>query len=342
MKILLIGDFSPGSLELSYFNAFKNIGCEIHQLDLVKEYKLLNPLSGNYWGDRLLSGFFNRSINEKIPLAVNFYKPDIVFVIKGLNILPETLSKVKRQNEGLLINFNPDNPFNLNPTASNDLIRESIPIYDCCFIWGKFLIPLLKDAGAKYVEYLPFAYDPGLHYPVDVSDEGKKLYGSDIAFIGSWDKEREGWLSCLADFDLAIWGNSWNRLSMFSPLRKKWKGREVLGADFSKVCNSSKIILNLIRKQNENAHNMRTFEVPACGGFVLSNRTDDQIRFFPEDVAAVYFSTEEELLDKIYFYLKHEEKRKTIALKGLEIVQKHRYADRIQVIIDHYKQSRGD
>ena len=72
---------------------------------------------------------------------------------------------------------------------------------------------------------------------------------------------------------------------------------------------------------------------------MLSNRTEDQLKFFPEDIAAVYFSTEEELVDKIKFYLKHEEKRTAISLKGFEIAQNHRYTQRMQAIVELFKQA---
>ena len=41
---------------------------------------------------------------------------------------------------------------------------------------------------------------------------------------------------------------------------------------------------------------MKTFEIPACGGFMLTNRTDEQLEFFAEDEGAAYYSTAAELL----------------------------------------------
>lgn len=334
MKILLIGDFSFGTLGLSYCNAFKKLNCEVYKFDTVKSYNEINPFVKYGLADRLFSRIFVQDINKAILQSVVLHKPDIVFVIKGSIVFPDTLKKIKSLNKGLLINFNPDNPFNPNKGASNDFIRKSIPLYDCYFIWGKFLMPLLKNAGAKHVEYLPFAYDPELHYPVKISDEEKKIFGSDIAFIGSWDKEREYWLSKITDYDLAIWGNAWEKLSIFSPLRKKWKGRAVIGEDFSKVCNASKIVLNLIRKQNENAHNMRTFEVPACKGFMLTTRTSEQSVFFEEGKDMVCFETPDELIKKINEYLFKNEDRKKTSEEAYKKVQPHVYMERAKAILD--------
>jgi len=119
----------------------------------------------------------------------------------------------------------------------------------------------------------------------------------------------------------------------------KIQGREAVGEEFSKVCNSAKIVLNVIRKQNGSAHNMRTFEVPACGGFLLSVRTDEAKSFFEEGKEAAYFGSPEELKEKISFYLKNEELRAKTAKAGYKklISSGYAYADRAKEIINVYK-----
>lgn len=303
MRILIVAEFPFGSLGLSYRNAFKSLGCEVVQFDLLEEYKKINPFAKNKYLDNVFGGMFYKAINQKLIEVAKLVNPQLIFIIKGYFIYPETLLNIKNNSQILVFNFNPDNPFNVNSAASSDLIRKSIPYYDCYFIWGRFLIPELIQAGAKKVEYLPFAYDSELHYPVVVSEEEKKYYGNDIAFIGSWDKEREEWLNHLLDYDLAIWGNGWNSWKVSASLRKKWRGKAVLGEEFSKVCNASKIVLNLIRKQNGNAHNMRTFEVSACKGFMLTTRTKEQCEFFEENKEMICFETPYELISQIDKYL---------------------------------------
>ena len=330
MKILLIGDFSFGSLGLSYLKAFEKSGCQIFKFDLTNQVgnKYLNKLSGY---------LFYPVINKRLLDEIKLNEPDLVFIIKGSCIFPETIIKIQNDYKSKVFCYNPDNPFNLNKGASNELIRKSISQYDCYFIWGKFLIPELVKTGSKQVEYVPFAYDPELHHPVDFHPEDKTVYGSDIAFIGSWDKEREYWLENIAKYDLAIWGNSWEKLTINSPLRKKWKRKEVVGEDFSKVCASSKIILNLVRKQNENAHNMRTFEVPACKGFMLTTRTKEQCEFFEEDKEIGCFETPDELIDKLEKYLPDQQFREKASLAAYNKVKQNTYVERVKIILDCYK-----
>ena len=84
---------------------------------------------------------------------------------------------------------------------------------------------------------------------------------------------------------------------------------------------------------------MRTFEVSACGGFLLSVRTDEAKSFFEEDREAAYFSSPEELKEKIDFYLKNDGLRKQIAEAGYKklVDSDYSYTDRAKKIIEVYK-----
>lgn len=51
----------------------------------------------------------------------------------------------------------------------------------------------------------------------------------------------------------------------------------------------------------EQSHNMRTFEVPGYGGVLIADRTEEQSSFFEEGKEAVYFSSIDELRDKLHY-----------------------------------------
>jgi spore maturation protein CgeB len=339
-KILLVSSFEPWSIGLSYFRAFQQLGQEIACFDMTAEYERSSPLTRNRYTNRMIMPFASRNMSKKLLATAKEYKPDLIFVHKGSLIDPKTVRKLKDNTSAALYIFNPDDPFNPNHGASNEFIRNSISIYDIYFIWSKTLISNLKQAGARQVEYLPFAGDPTLHYPAALTKDNIQSYGSDTAFIGNWDEERERWLSELEEYNLTIWGTDyWGKKCRNKFLRSSWKGRTVIGDQMSKVVQSSKINLNILRLQNKGAHNMRTFEIPACGGFMLHERSEELLELFEEGKEIDCFSTAEELKNKIIFYLKNDNLRMKIAEAGYQRLLKsgYCYMDRAKQILEFIK-----
>ena len=88
---------------------------------------------------------------------------------------------------------------------------------------------------------------------------------------------------------------------------------------------------------------MRTFEIPACGGFMLHERSGEVVGFFEERKEADYFDSAEELKDKIRFYLDKDDLRAKIARAGHErcATGGYLYSDRAKQILKIYEKLRG-
>ena len=54
---------------------------------------------------------------------------------------------------------------------------------------------------------------------------------------------------------------------------------------------------------NDDLHTSRTFEIPACGGFMLSERSKEHSDFFEENKEAIFFDSAEELFNKINIFI---------------------------------------
>lgn len=347
MKILFIGYFLPARLELSYEKYLKVCGCDISRFDIAKiiSDSALSFLDKNPVSKRLFSEYWKIIINKKLLEVFEKEKPDLVLVLKGNFLWPDTIKAMSDSKKSILFCFNGDDPFNLaSPGASNRHILSSIPYYDCYFIWTRSLIEPLIKVGAKMVKWLPFGFDADLHYPIELSVREKGSYSNDLAFVGNWDKERERWLAELLDFDLDIWGEYyWKTRCRNKALRMRWHKTAMYGEEMSKALNSSKISLNILRRQNKGRHNMRTFEAAACGAFVLAERSAEAKEFFAEDKEAVYFSTPDELREKARYYLKNNEERNKLARKGYErcISSGYSYLERARKILAVYEKMRN-
>lgn len=260
-------------------------------------------------------------------------KPDLIVVMKGVSLFPSSLRTIRQMTPGsILININYDDYLSASPGNKFSHLDQMIPCYDYFFPSKKINVEELLELGARNVQYLPLGYDPSIHYPVSISTEEARIYRAEVSFIGTHTWARAWLLSTITDYNLSIWGDLWTMKHLDPGLALAATNRLVLGREFSKVVGSSRISLNFFREGNRDTHNLKTFEIPACGGFVISQRSDELGDFFEEGKEVVTFKGAEELKDKIDYYLQHDEEREKIARGGYRRLQrgKHTIRDRVE------------
>jgi len=77
----------------------------------------------------------------------------------------------------------------------------------------------------------------------------------------------------------------------------------------------------------------RNFEVPGCGGFLLTGDAEDLGKYYAAGTEIVCFDGRGDLVEKIKYYLAHEEERAAIARAGYErTLRDHTYANRFREI----------
>ena len=100
------------------------------------------------------------------------------------------------------------------------------------------------------------------------------------------------------------------------------------------VFKNTKINLNISLKSIYTGIPLRAFDIMGCGGFLISDFQADFGELFIPDEDYVFYTTPEDLYEKVGYYLEHEEKRERIARNGYEKVKaKHTYDCRINEIL---------
>jgi hypothetical protein len=279
---------------------------------------------------------YNRDL---LALAARF-RPTAVIVSKGAFVRPSVLSEIKGTTGATVLNYATDDPFN--PVNSTPELVASIPCYDVYATTKRAIAGDLRAAGAQRVVWVPFGYEPSLHHPEAPANEAEReRWSSDVVFIGGADRDRVPFFLPLAGepgLRLRLHGGYWGR---YRGLRAAWDGF-VLGRDFRLALGGSKIAPCLVRRGNRDGHVMRTFEVPACGAFLLAERSDEHLELFDEGREMACFESPEELLDKVRYYLAHDDDRRRMAEAGYRRVTagQHTYRDRMVELLRHVAEVR--
>lgn len=106
------------------------------------------------------------------------------------------------------------------------------------------------------------------------------------------------------------------------------------GAQYLQSFRDVAINLNLVNGNAETGLNMRHFEITAAGGFMLCAHQPELTEHFEIGKECVAFADEEDLLDKIAYYLVHPEERAEIARNGQRrTLAQHLYSRRLQTIL---------
>jgi len=256
-------------------------------------------------------------INRKL-LEHDFSSVDILFVVKGNEIHPWTLRRLKAKYPHLtMINWSLDDMYAWHNRSL--FYSFSLDRYDLVVTTKSYNVEELKSMGAKKVLFTYQAYSKDIHKPQHCDG----TFDHDIVFIGYPEKERYASILYLADhgFRVDIYGypSAWKK----RPFCTKHPNivihpRGLYGEEYAKALSCAKISLCFLRKINRDQHTSRSIEIPACGGFMLAERTKEHMELFEENEEAVFFETDEELLKKVRYFLKNEKERKQIAEAGLK------------------------
>lgn len=261
----------------------------------------------------------NGNVNKRIRNKIDSAEYDIVWIDKGVVIYPETLAYVKKQSpRTIIISYSPDNMAVRHNQSKQYL--QCIPLYDYIITNKSYIIDDMKKLGAKNVIFVNNSFSKSFHRLYNLSDVEKTELGGDVGFIGAWEKERCESILYLADHGIKVkvFGDArWDKYKQYSP-NLTIMGRLLDDEDYCKSLQAFRISLCFLRKINFDTQTTRSVEIPACEGFMMAERTDEHLSLFEENKEAVYFSSNEELLEKCLYYLKNEDIRKKIAVAGRE------------------------
>lgn len=345
MKILFLGEIGAGQTSLMRMRALQRLGHEVRGVHTIE------PWTRASWAQRQIQRRLRRGsiideINRSVLDAARDFRPQMIWAEKQEYLHVETLDALRALG-ARLVHFTPDPYFSLD-WKRTPLMDQAMGAFDV-LVYCKAYEQAQYAALGKPLVYIPLGYCDEVHRPLPSDDP---RWTGEVGFLGGWEPRRERLLHAVAatGADLKIWGGAWDflhdgrwtlrrqiilgqlagddrfRIHRDPLIAEAHRGGEVYADDYARALTGAKIGLGFLRIVCDDQHTTRTFEIPACGSMLLADRTDEHQAFFEEGKEAEFFSNEEELLEKLGFYLAHEDVRARLAAAGLARCVSGRYA----------------
>jgi len=340
MRILFVGDLSSYARAKQRYLALKDLGHKLEGISWVPEE---TDLDANYQ-----PSFWERfrrkvgypldlvNLNQKLLPAITKFKPDLFWIEKANTIWYSTYCDIKTQFPCLKIVYYSEDDVYV-PNNRSAYLKRSFPIFDVVYTTKPRNVDELPKLGARRVFCIYQAYDCNVHRPLPLTAEDYQKWGSDVAFVGTFERDRAEQMLFLAQqgIKVRVWGSNWSKWKDKHP-NLQVEAQAVYNDNFIKVINSTKINLNFLRKANRDQHTNRSLEIPACSSFMLAERTEEHLHLFTEGKEAEFFDSLTELLGKVKFYLAQNQQRKAIASSGRQrcINSGYSHHERLKVMLE--------
>ena len=335
LSILYIGSLASWCNSLRRFKAIKEIVPDTDAIN-TDPYLLAKYISGFQHHLNLGPGVY--LLNKKIKSSIKKKRYDIVFVDNKPYLSASTLRFIKqKQPNSRVANLLTDDPFG-KFRRSWPRLKNTTSFYDIFFVQRQVNIKELKKRGAREVQICYRSFDPVFDRPAELSEEDKPEYDVSVGFVGTYENVRASYIAYLIQNNIPVWvrGNDWPGGEYWEIIKPFYKGPSVYEREYDKALNGLQIALHFLRHGNRDEQDSRTFELTARRVFMIAERSSIHKQLFEEDKEAVFFSTKEELLKKVKYYLTAPVERRQIAENGYRrcVESKYDHRSRMELVIN--------
>ena len=332
-RVLVVGDFLSLIHEEALSSAFEKLGHVVYRFKF-SDFLFPDKDIFHRVQNKLKNGPTINHMNLKLISQVEEFNPDLIFYYRPSFIFPKTF-KFIQQKKYIQFIYNNDNPFsNKHGLYFWRRFFCCLPYCNWIFAYRPSNMESYKKIGYTNCSLLRSYYINAINYRM--SDISEKVY--DVVFVGHYEPdERVEYIRYLLDHGVkvSVYGPEWEKCS---EMTRKLGPISTALKDYNKILNQSKIALVFYSKLNQDSYTRRCFEIPATGTLMMTPYSDDIVSLFRQEKDSVFFSTKEDLLDKVQYYLQNEAARNQIADSGYNhlVINHHEVTDRAQEVIDRY------
>lgn len=210
------------------------------------------------------------------------------------------------------------------------------------------------EEATGYRHYtIPLAADKTLHFP-----EYSERFKADISYIGTYLPEKRNFFKeqvfpLKRRYDLKLYGQDWTLKDRLAggcqkigqyfnlPLLNSLQKPKLKLEDERKIYSSSLVSLNVhenYQREFGGDCNERTFKIPACGGFEITDEVACIRKYFKEGEEIIIAKDKNDWFDKIDFYLRNPDERLKIIKAGRRrALRDHTYHNRVEEFLKIHK-----
>jgi spore maturation protein CgeB len=269
---------------------------------------------------RVLCGPGIRAIQNRLLSQMMAMKTDVVLLYQGHYFDAKVVKKVRDLT--FVTGFHNDDPFGPRRNMLRyRLMLPALPYYQGFHVYRASNVSEAVRLGVKNVSVLRPYFLPWLDYPRVTPRDTEGRWSCDVVFAGHAENDLR--VDCLSQsvkkgFRTKIYGEDrfWCRILPRSVYQSTRPILKVEGETYRVALCAAKIACCFLSKWNRDQYTRRVFEIPACGVFLLCERTPVMQELYVEGMEAEFFSSPDEFIDKVKFYLSHDDLRAKIAQSG--------------------------
>lgn len=280
--------------------------------------------------------------NQDVAKMAAAIKPDLVLVLLGDKLPIDQVIAIREMGIKTAVWFT-DDPY------YSDVTTKIAPYYQYVFTQEISCVSHYQMFGCPKVHYLPLAVNTKVfHYQKEYKNDSDTI---DVCFMGAGWNNRITMFDELAPFlsqkNTLIVGSRWKLMRNYHLLSNKIRIAFLSPEESARLINRSKIVINNHRPFDDStlfnlnsnklpglSINPRTFEISACCTFQLTDVRQELHRYYEVGKDIETYSSTSNLIEKIEYYLNHDEKRNKIAENGhIKTLQNHTYKNRLETLL---------
>ena len=333
-KIAIIGSRSADSLESNLLEAFIYAGYNANIFDVydLARFSLKSLTSVTHTLDKIARTYsdkYDRKLFEILFTKIKEYSPDLVICV--YRFIHPSFVKLCKDEGAKVIHVNPDalTTFEYQQVFASD--------YDVWFTKDPYIVSFMKGNMHLNVYRYNEAFNVRGHKKPSLSKiDCEKEVGIDVMTYGTMYPYRCRMLKAVADsgIQIKIFGTIPHRFYNHE-LDNFYQNKFIIGEEKAKLLYGSKIVFNQMHYAEIESVNNRFFEVNGSGAFQLSDYRPILHELLPIDPELVSFKNIDEGIEKLKYYLNHDEERYDIAQSIYEyFLKNYTYDHLVNYILD--------